>query len=43
ENLIIKPDCGFLPLKAFGDKEGYEIAIRKVKNMVIALKELEKL
>ena len=43
ENLIIKPDCGFLPLKAFGEKEGYEIAIRKVKNMVIALKELEKL
>jgi len=43
ENLIIKPDCGFLPLKAFGEKVGYEIAIRKVKNMVIALKDLEKL
>ena len=43
ENLIIKPDCGFLPLKSFGEKEGYEIAIKKVKNMVIAMKELEKL
>ncbi len=40
ENLIIKPDCGFYPLKAFGEKKGYEIAIRKVKNMVLALKEL---
>ncbi|MFX1329401.1 MAG: hypothetical protein ACFE91_14825, partial [Promethearchaeota archaeon] len=41
ENLIIKPDCGFYPLKSFGEKEGYEIAIRKVKNMVLALKELK--
>ncbi len=39
ENLIIKPDCGFLPLKdTFGEKDGYEIAIRKVKNMVLAFK-----
>lgn len=42
ENLIIKPDCGFLPLKnTFGEKDGYEIAIRKVKNMVLALNELK--
>jgi methionine synthase II (cobalamin-independent) len=41
ENLIIKPDCGFLPLKAFGEQEGYEIAIKKVKNMVTALNELK--
>ncbi len=40
ENLVIKPDCGFYPLKVFGEKEGYEIAINKVKNMVLALKEL---
>ncbi len=41
ENLIIKPDCGFYPLKVFGEKDGYEIAINKVKNMVLALKELK--
>ncbi|MFX1500456.1 MAG: hypothetical protein ACFFDH_05760 [Promethearchaeota archaeon] len=41
ENLIIKPDCGFYPLKVFGEKDGYEIAIKKVKNMVIALNKLE--
>ncbi|MCK4478981.1 MAG: hypothetical protein KAV01_00490, partial [Candidatus Lokiarchaeota archaeon] len=42
ENLIIKPDCGFLPLgQVFGENDGYEIAIRKVKNMVLALKELK--
>jgi len=42
ENLIIKPDCGFLPLKdSFGEKDGYEIAIKKVKNMVQALNELK--
>ncbi|MFX0021645.1 MAG: hypothetical protein ACFE9S_04915 [Candidatus Hermodarchaeota archaeon] len=41
ENLIIKPDCGFYPLKVFGEKEGYQIAINKVKNMVLALKELK--
>jgi len=40
ENLIIKPDCGFLPLKVFGEDDGYKIAIRKVKNMVLALKEI---
>lgn len=42
ENLIIKPDCGFLPLKdTFGEKEGYEISICKVKNMVQALKNIK--
>jgi methionine synthase II (cobalamin-independent) len=41
DNLIIKPDCGFYPLKVFGENQGYEIAIRKVKNLVLALKELE--
>ena len=41
ENLIIKPDCGFYPLKVFGEKDGYEIAIKKVKNMVLALNEVE--
>ncbi|MFX1273803.1 MAG: uroporphyrinogen decarboxylase family protein [Promethearchaeota archaeon] len=41
ENIIIKPDCGFAPLKeSFGEKLGYKIAINKLKNMVIALKEL---
>ncbi|MFX1389484.1 MAG: hypothetical protein ACFE9Z_05405 [Promethearchaeota archaeon] len=41
DNLIIKPDCGFYPLKVFGENQGYEIAIQKVKNMVLALKQLE--
>ncbi|MFX1568778.1 MAG: hypothetical protein ACFFCV_10485 [Promethearchaeota archaeon] len=41
ENLIIKPDCGFYPLKVFGEKDGYEIAIKKVKNMVLALNEIK--
>jgi len=41
ENLIIKPDCGFYPLKIFGEKNGYEIALRKVKNMVQALKRIK--
>jgi methionine synthase II (cobalamin-independent) len=41
ENLVIKPDCGFYPLKVFGEKKGYEIAIKKVKNMVLALNELQ--
>ncbi len=40
KNLIIKPDCGFLPLKdSFGEEVGYEIAIKKVKNMIQALKD----
>ncbi|MFX1237016.1 MAG: uroporphyrinogen decarboxylase family protein [Promethearchaeota archaeon] len=39
ENLIIKPDCGFGPLKEiFGQALGYKIAIRKLKNMVSTLK-----
>ncbi|MFX1304823.1 MAG: hypothetical protein ACFE9X_15830 [Promethearchaeota archaeon] len=41
ENLIIKPDCGFFELRSFGEKDGYDIAIKKVKNMVLALKELK--
>ena len=42
ENLIIKPDCGFLPLKdSFGEKDGYEISIGKVKNMVKALNKIK--
>jgi methionine synthase II (cobalamin-independent) len=41
ENLIIKPDCGFLPLKdTFGEEFSYEITIRKLKNMVQALKRI---
>ena len=41
ENLIIKPDCGFLPLRdSFGEKAGYEIATRKIKNMVLALNKI---
>ncbi|HEC38516.1 MAG TPA: hypothetical protein ENI29_09790 [bacterium] len=42
ENLIIKPDCGFLPLRdSFGEKRAYEIAIKKIKNMVLALNKIE--
>ena len=42
ENLIIKPDCGFLPLKdTFGEKMGYEISISKIRNMVKALKRIK--
>lgn len=44
ENLIIKPDCGFEALKgSFKDENlAYEVAIRKVKNMVHALRKAEK-
>jgi len=39
ENLIIKPDCGFKPLKdAFEENFAYEITIRKLNNMILALK-----
>lgn len=42
ENLIIKPDCGFLTLRdSFGEKAGYEIATRKIKNMVLALNKIK--
>lgn len=42
ENLIIKPDCGFLPLKdTFGEKEGYEISLSKVRNMVKAVNKIK--
>ena len=41
ENLVIKPDCGFGPLLgAFGQELGYEIATRKLNNMILALKDL---
>jgi methionine synthase II (cobalamin-independent) len=43
ENLIFKPDCGFLPLKdMFGEEEGYEIAKRKISNIVQALRKINK-
>jgi len=43
ENIIIKPDCGFGALgKAFGsEKFAYDIALRKVTNMVTALNEIK--
>ncbi|HEY0089492.1 MAG TPA: hypothetical protein VGB37_11655, partial [Candidatus Lokiarchaeia archaeon] len=41
ENLIVKPDCGFGPLKeTFGEKDGYDITIGKLKNLVLAVKGL---
>jgi methionine synthase II (cobalamin-independent) len=43
DRLIIKPDCGFLPLiDSFGEKRGYEITIRKLNNMVQALNNTKK-
>ena len=42
ENLLIKPDCGFLSLKdTFGESMGYEIALRKLKNIVQAVKKIK--
>jgi 5-methyltetrahydropteroyltriglutamate--homocysteine methyltransferase len=43
ENLLIKPDCGFGALKnAFEDENfAYEIAIRKLNNMVLAVQDLK--
>lgn len=42
ENLVIKPDCGFGPLRqTFGEDIGYEIAMRKLNNMVLAVKEFK--
>jgi len=42
ENLFIKPDCGFGALKKTFESEkfAYEIAIRKLNNMVLAVKEI---
>lgn len=40
KNLIIKPDCGFGPLKSFGQDFGYEMAIKKLENMVKAVNQL---
>ena len=43
ENLVIKPDCGMGPLLGtFGQELGYDIATRKLNNMVLALKEINK-
>ena len=44
ENLIIKPDCGFNAIKnMFSDENfAYEISLRKVRNMVLALKRIIK-
>lgn len=42
ENLIIKPDCGFMPLKdAFGEKMAYEITLKKLNNMILAVNQLK--
>jgi len=43
ENLVIKPDCGMGPLLGtFGQELGYEIATRKLNNMVLALNQIKK-
>ncbi|MFX0152864.1 MAG: uroporphyrinogen decarboxylase family protein, partial [Candidatus Hodarchaeota archaeon] len=43
ENLVIKPDCGFGALKgAFEESFAYDIALKKLNNMVLSLKELKK-
>jgi 5-methyltetrahydropteroyltriglutamate--homocysteine methyltransferase len=42
ENLIIKPDCGFQPLRdSFEEDFAYEIVTRKLNNMILALKSYE--
>ncbi|TXT63485.1 MAG: putative methylcobalamin:homocysteine methyltransferase [Promethearchaeota archaeon] len=42
ENLIVKPDCGFQPLRdSFEENFAYEIVIRKLNNMILALKSFE--
>lgn len=41
DNLVIKPDCGFGALKSvFGD-DAYEIVLRKLNNMVLAVQEFK--
>ena len=41
ENIIIKPDCGFSPLKgAFPGDKPYQIVLKKLRNMVEAVKTL---
>ncbi|MHA1148759.1 MAG: hypothetical protein ACTSR8_11025 [Promethearchaeota archaeon] len=44
DNLVIKPDCGFGALKGTFNNESmaYEITIRKLNNLVLALKEFKK-
>ncbi|MBD3343054.1 MAG: hypothetical protein GF353_28410 [Candidatus Lokiarchaeota archaeon] len=42
ENLFVKPDCGFGALKdAFEEDFAYQIAMKKLNNMVLAVKELK--
>ena len=42
ENLVIKPDCGLGPLLGTFEQDlGYEIAMRKLNNMVLALEEFK--
>ena len=42
ENLVIKPDCGFSPLKeTFGEANGYKMALGKLNNMVKAVQEIK--
>ena len=42
ENLVIKPDCGLGPLLGtFGQDLGYDIAMRKLNNMVLALNQIK--
>lgn len=42
ENLIIKPDCGFQPLRdSFDESIAYEIVVRKLNNMILALNEFK--
>jgi len=42
ENLVIKPDCGFGALReTFGEEMAYEIVIRKLNNLVLALKDFK--
>jgi methionine synthase II (cobalamin-independent) len=42
ENLFIKPDCGFMPLKdSFGEGFAYQIVLGKLKNMISALNSIQ--
>jgi len=42
ENLIIKPDCGFLPLRDIFDQEtAYKITLKKMQNMISAIQQFK--
>jgi 5-methyltetrahydropteroyltriglutamate--homocysteine methyltransferase len=42
ENLIIKPDCGFLPLRDVFDQEtAYKITLKKMQNMISAIQQFK--